>query len=67
VVIYLENLQAVKQLARTETVAGSQEVTNKAIITGMLVSAVKEIAGVLHCIFPAYGSTSATLPLGIEH
>jgi transposase len=59
--------RAVKQLARTETVAGSQEVTNKAIITGMLVSAVKEIAGVLHCIFPAYGSTSATLPVKVGH
>ena len=42
--------RAVKQLARTETVAGSQEVTNRAIITGMFASAVKEIAGVLLCI-----------------
>jgi hypothetical protein len=42
--------RAVKQLARTETVAGSQEVTNRAIITGIFASAVKEIAGVLHCI-----------------
>ena len=42
--------RAVKQLARTETVAGSQEVTNRAIITGIFASVVKEIAGVLHCI-----------------
>ena len=42
--------RAVKQLARTETVAGSQEVANRATITNMFANAAKEIAGILHCI-----------------
>jgi hypothetical protein len=52
--------RAVKQLARTEP-AGSQQVTNRALITGMLADTAKEIAGVLHRFFrslPAYFGNS---------
>ena len=42
--------RAVKRLARTETVAGSQEAANRATITDTFATAAKEIVGVLHCI-----------------
>ena len=53
--------RAVKALAKTEPAAGSQEVTNRAFITGVFADAAKEIAGLLHRIF-CYASTSATVP-----
>ena len=54
--------RAVGALTKTEPVAGSQEVTNRAFITGVFADAIKEIARVVHRIFFAYVSTSATVP-----
>jgi hypothetical protein len=42
--------RALGALTKTEPVAGSQEVTNRAFITGMFADAAKEITGVMHCI-----------------
>ena len=42
--------RVVRALSQREPVAGSQEVTNRAFITGMFADAVKEIAGVMHDI-----------------
>ena len=53
--------RVVKQLVKTETMAGSQEDTNSSLITGMLGNAVEKIARAMHHIF-AYTSTSATVP-----
>lgn len=53
--------RAVKQLARTEP-AGSQEVTNRAFITGIFADAAKGIVGFLHrffCCLPEYFGNSS--------
>jgi hypothetical protein len=54
--------RTIRALTKTEPVAGSQEVTNRAFITGMFADAVKEIACVMQRIFYAYRITSATVP-----
>ena len=54
--------RAVRVLTKTEPMAGSQEVNNRTFITGMFADAVKGIARVMYHIFPAYRSTSATVP-----
>ena len=59
--------RAVTVLTKTKPVAGSQEVTTRAHITGMFADAAKEIARAMHRIFSAYGSTSATVPSGEVH
>jgi hypothetical protein len=43
--------RALRALTKTEPVAGNQEVTNRAFITGMFADAVKEITRVMHWIF----------------
>ena len=53
--------RAVRTLTKTEPTVGIHKVTNKTSITGMFADAGKEIARVMHCIFSAYGSTSATV------
>jgi transposase len=54
--------RAVRALSKTAPVAESQKVTNRACITGILVTAAKEIAGLMYRIFAAYGYASATVP-----
>jgi transposase len=54
--------RVVRVLSQRGPVAGSQEVTNRAFITGMFADAVRGIAHVMRSIFAAYGSTSATVP-----
>jgi hypothetical protein len=57
--------RAVKQVARTKTAAGSQELIDGDIITGMFASVVKEITDVLYCIkccLPGYFGNS---PIGL--
>jgi transposase len=58
--------RAVRAQTKTEPVVGSQKVTNRAFITGMFADAVKEIARIMHRLFSAYGSTSATVPAKVE-
>jgi len=57
--------RVVRALSQRESVAGSQEVTNRALITGMFADAVKGIARVMHSIFTAYRSASATAPTNV--
>ena len=53
--------RAVKQLARIEPVARSQELTNRTYIKGMFADAAKEIAGVMHrvlvCLRKYFGNS----------
>ena len=54
--------RAVRALIKIEPVAGSQEATNRAFITGMFADAAKEIARVMHrffCCLPEYFGNSS--------
>jgi hypothetical protein len=53
--------RVVRVLSQRGPEAGSQEVTNRAFITGMFADAVRGITHVMRSIFAAYGSTSATI------
>jgi hypothetical protein len=59
--------RVVRALSQRGSAAGSQEVTNRAFITGMFADAIKGIARVMSSIFAAYGSTSATVPAIMGH
>ena len=58
---------AVRALSKTQAVAGIQERTNRAFITGMFANAVKDIARVMHCFSAPCRSTSATVPGKMGH
>ena len=49
--------RVVRALGQREPVTGSQEVTNRTLLTGMFADAVKGIARVMHSIFTVYRRT----------